>query len=260
VPIADSVNLTKAQIDGLEIAFRDGKRKTRLHLTDFMAENVQARDRSSRLLAALAAAFGGVFTCNANKTETTVGYSTLYGDLTGFLAPIADLWKGEVYQLARHLNEHVFQRDVIPAECFDLTPSAELNPAQNVDENKGDPLLYPYHDRLFASWVEGWQRATPEEILAWYQDGSLEKRLGYEGKVADLFPDARAFVADLERWWGQYQGLGVAKRIQAPPILAVKQQSCGCDHRESQMKPWFSRRYRELKKTIKTIAFSRPIG
>lgn len=255
VPIEASVKLTAAQIDGLEIASIDRARRERLHLSDLAQENIQARDRSARLLAALAAAFGGVFTCNANKSEMAVGYTTFYGDLGGWLANLADLWKGEVYQLARHLNEQLFRREIIPAACFTLTPSAELSPAQNVDQGRGDPLCYPYHDRLFASWVEWWERASPEEILAWYLDGTLESHLGYAGKVADLFPDARAFVSDLERWWGQYTGLSVAKRIQAPPVLAVKKRAFGFDHREAQMGVWLSRRYLELKaRALKTGA------
>lgn len=67
-----------------------------------MKENMQARDRSSRILAALSAAFGGIFTCNANKTETTVGYGTLYGDLAGAFAATADLWKYQIYDLGRN--------------------------------------------------------------------------------------------------------------------------------------------------------------
>jgi len=253
VPIEDGVRLTTSQVNGLAItspaiAGSDGSLRTRLVLNDFMVENVQARDRSSRLLAALAAAFGGVFTCNANKAEATVGYTTLYGDLAGYLAALADLWKGEVYALGRYLNETVFQREVIPAGCFDLTPSAELGLGQAVDQGLGDPLIYPYHDRLFASWVETWQRTTPEEILEWYLAGTLERQLGYEGKIADIFPSAREFIADLERWWRQYNGMGVAKRIQAPPVLAVKRRAFGFDHREAQMGVWFSERYLELKK------------
>ncbi len=247
-PIEESVRLTTAQVNGLAITSVDGSLHAQLALNDFMIENVQARDRSSRLLAALAAAFGGVFTCNANKAEATVGYTTLYGDLAGYLAALADLWKGEVYALGRYLNTEVFRQEVIPTECFDLTPSAELGPAQAVDEGLGDPLIYPYHDRLFASWVEAWQRATPEEILEWYLAGTLEQQLGYEGKLADLFPSAREFIADLEYWWRQYNGMGVAKRIQAPPVLAIKRQAFGLDHREAQMSVWFSDRYLELKK------------
>ncbi|MFH1970197.1 MAG: NAD(+) synthase [Verrucomicrobiota bacterium] len=246
-PIEESVRLTTAQVNGLAITSTDGSLRARLVLNDFMVENVQARDRSSRLLAALAAAFGGVFTCNANKAEATVGYTTLYGDLAGYLAALADLWKGEVYALGRYLNEVVFQREVIPAECFDLTPSAELGPAQAVDQGLGDPLIYPYHDRLFASWVEAWHRTTPEEIMEWYLAGTLEQQLGYEGKLVDLFPSAREFIADLEHWWRQYNGMGVAKRIQAPPVLAIKRRAFGFDHREAQMGAWFSGRYLELK-------------
>jgi NAD+ synthase (glutamine-hydrolysing) len=189
-----------------------------------------------------------VFTCNANKTEATVGYTTLYGDLAGYVANIADLWKGEVYALGRYLNASVFPAPVIPNGCFDITPSAELSSAQDVDKRMGDPLVYPYHDCLFRSWIEWWDRATPEEILEWYADGSLEQRLGYSGRIRDLFPDAGAFVADLERWWEQYQVMGVAKRIQAPPVLAVKRRAFGFDHRESQMGARYTRRYLDLKK------------
>ncbi len=250
LPIAEGCNLTKAQIDGLAISSPDGQLKKRLQLTDLMLENIQARDRSARLLAALAAAFGGAFTCNTNKAELMVGYSTLYGDLAGFLAPLADLWKGEVYQLARYLNEQVFQGPLIPEGCFQLRPSAELSPTQNVDAGGGDPLIYPYHDRLLASWSEAWPPATPEDILAWYREGCLEERLGYAGRVADLFPDARSFVADLERWWRQYLGLGVAKRIQAPPLLALKESSWRRAGRESQVPFWSSQNYESLKDQI----------
>jgi len=131
-----------------------------------------------------------------------------------------------------------------------VVPSAELSVAQDVDQQKGDPLVYPYHDRLFQSWVEWWNRATPEENLQGYADGVLEAQLGYEGKLSDLFPDAAAFVADLERWWNLYQGMGLAKRIQAPPILGIKRRVFGFDHRESQMGPRYTRAYTSLKAQI----------
>ncbi len=248
IPIEDSVKLTRAQVDGVDVWWPDGMK--RLALTDLLLENVQARDRSSRVLAAVAAAFGGVFTCNANKSEMTVGYTTLYGDLGGYLANLADLWKGEVYEFGRYLNEAVFRRAVIPEGSFAVVPSAELSPAQAVDEGKGDPLNYPYHDCLFRVWVEDWNRATPEEILEWYLEGTLEQHLGYSGKVKELFPTPLQFIADLERWWNHYQGLGLAKRIQAPPVLAVKRRAFGFDHRESQMGTRYTRRYEELKKQV----------
>jgi NAD+ synthase (glutamine-hydrolysing) len=213
-------------------------------------ENVQARDRSSRILAALSASFGAVFACNANKAEMTVGYSTLYGDLGGFLALLGDLWKSEVYALGRYLNDTVFGRPVIPEGIFTIVPSAELSESQAVDEGKGDPLIYPYHDRLFFSWVQRWNRATPEEILEWYSAGTLNAELGLDPAVTDayrLFPDAAAFVRDLERWWNLYGGIAVAKRVQAPPVLAVSSRAFGFDHREALGRPYYSGRYRELK-------------
>ncbi|MDI6773955.1 MAG: NAD(+) synthase [Verrucomicrobiota bacterium] len=247
LPIRESVRLTRRQINGRRIRASDRLPPQRLELSGFMTENVQARDRSSRVLAAIAAAFGGVFTCNANKSEATVGYTTLYGDLCGYLANIADLWKMEVYALGRHLNRAVYRRTIIPAGIFDLTPSAELSAAQNVDTGQGDPLFYPYHDRLFMSWVERWNRTTPEEILEWYAAGRLEKKLGYAGRIGKLFGTPDVFIADLERWWNRYQGMGLVKRIQAPPILAVKRRAFGFDHRESLMGARYTRRYLALK-------------
>lgn len=247
-PIEESVQLTRRQLEGLEAAWPGRSRA--LKVSDAVMENVQARDRVARVLSAVAASFGGVFTCNANKSELTVGYTTLYGDLGGYMANIADLWKGEVYALGRHLNQ---QGAVIPEGCFTVTPSAELSAAQAVDEGKGDPLIYPYHDCLFRSWVESWNRTTPEEILEWYQGGVLEQRIGYDGNVGKLFATPAAFVADLERWWNLYQGLGVAKRIQAPPVLAVKRRAFGFDHRESQMGARYTRRYEEMKAGMTTV-------
>lgn len=249
-PIADSIDLTVRQIDGLEASSADGSCRRTLRLSNFMLENVQARDRSSRVLAAAAAAFDGVFTCNANKSEATVGYTTLYGDLCGYLANIADLWKTEIYELAEYLNDQVFARQVVPEGSLKIVPSAELSDAQRVEDNKGDPLVYPYHDKLFCSWVERWDRVGPEEILEWYAAGRLEDELGFDGSVADHFAAPADFVEDLERWWNQYQGMGLVKRIQAPPVLAVKKRAYGFDHREAQIGPVYTRRYVELKKQL----------
>jgi NAD+ synthase (glutamine-hydrolysing) len=247
ISIEESVAVTLSQMNGLNIRSLDGTRQQTLTLSDFMQENVQARDRSSRILAALASAFGGAFTCNANKSEIAVGYTTLYGDLGGYLACIADLWKTQVYELADHLNQDVFGRELIPRGSINIVPSAELSSAQNVDEGRGDPLIYPYHDKLFKSWVEWWDRATPEDILTAYANGTLEEALEYEGSISDIFPTPEAFISDLERWWNLYQGMGIAKRIQAPPILAVKRRAFGFDHRESQMGPLYTDAYSTLK-------------
>ena len=246
IPIAPSVELTQSQLDNALFTHPNAGDK-KLTVSDFVLENIQARDRSSRILAGVAAAFGGAFTCNANKAEMTVGYSTLYGDLGGFLAALADLWKGEVYDLARFLNQEVFQRTVIPQGSIDIVPSAELSNAQDVDKDQGDPLNYPYHDALFKSWVERWNRATPEDNLQWYLEGTLSEQIGYTGDIHALFPTAESFIQDLERWWNLYQGMAIAKRIQAPPVLAVKRRAFGFDHRESQLGPRYTANYQQLK-------------
>ena len=143
VPIQESVDLTKSQLESLPVKNLADGTEWHLSISSFVLENIQARDRSARVLAGAAAAFGGGFTCNANKAETTVGYSTLYGDQSGFLAALADLWKYQVYDLARYLNDTVYGREVVPQGIIDLVPSAELSSAQNVDEGKGDPIKYP---------------------------------------------------------------------------------------------------------------------
>ena len=112
----------------------------------------------------------------------------------------------------------------------------------------GDPLVYPYHDYLLQAFVESWYKTSPEELLTWYAEGTLEGHLGCgKGLVEQLFPDAQAFIEDLERWWKLFCGLAVAKRIQAPPILSISKRAYGYDHREAQLKPFYSRKYNELK-------------
>ena len=251
IPIQPSVELTIRQLESATVENLFDGTTEQLSVSSFMAENIQARDRSARILGGLAAAFGGGFTCNANKAETTVGYSTLYGDQSGFLSALADLWKYQVYDLARYLNESVYRREVIPQETIDIVPSAELSDAQDVDKGQGDPLRYPYHDFLFRSFVERWQKATPQDILEWYDAGTLEKEIGCApGLVAKYFPTAKDFIDDLERWWNQFSGLAVAKRIQSPPILAVSRRAFGFDHREAQNGPYYTKKYKSLKATL----------
>ena len=239
VPIQESVDWTVKQLEerGIEVS-------------SFVKENIQARDRSSRILAAIAASVGGVFTCNANKAESTVGYATLYGDAAGFLSALADLWKYQVYDLARYMNEEIYGFKAIPQGIIDIVPSAELSTAQNVDEGKGDPLKYPYHDYLLKAFAEN--NSTPEDILKFYAEKSLERQIGCEAGLIDkYFPSAQDFITDLERWWRQFKGMGVAKRIQSPPILAVTEKPYGA-HSEPQNGVYFTQNYLELKKELLT--------
>ena len=248
VPIQEVVDFTVNQFEHTDVVDLTTQNVNHLTISSFVKENIQARDRSARILAGMSAAIGGGFTCNANKAETTVGYSTLYGDQSGFLAALADLWKHQVYDLARYLNKEVYKREVIPQGIIDIVPSAELTAEQVVDAGKGDPIKYPYHDYLFRSFVESWQKVTPEDILTWYSENTLEEHIGCEkGLVAKYFSTAKEFIADLERWWNLFTGMAIAKRIQAPPILAISRRAYGFDHRESQNGAYYTRAYKQLK-------------
>ncbi len=250
LPIQASVDNTIQQIETTSMINIDSGEETFLKISSFASENIQARDRSSRILAALASSFGGVFTCNANKTETTVGYATLYGDASGFLLSLADLWKHQIYDLAKYINEEAFDREIIPEDSISIIPSAELSSNQNVDEGKGDPIKYQYHDYLFRAFVECFEKITVEEILQWYIDGSLEKNIGCEqGLVKQYFKSDKGFIDDLEYWWGLFKGMSVAKRVQSPPMLVLSDSplaSC----RESQTQIYYSQKYLALKKSL----------
>ncbi|KLI54336.1 NAD+ synthetase [Brachyspira hyodysenteriae] len=249
VPIQESVDYTVKQLETSPI-IKEGK-EDHLKLSSFVIENIQARDRSSRVLSAIAASFGGVFTCNANKTETMVGYSTMYGDGAGFFACLADLWKYQIYGLANYVNKEVFKKEIIPEGTINIVPSAELSTAQAVDEGKGDPIKYDYHDYLFKFLMESWNRAILEDILEFYIEGNLEEKIGCKkGILKKYFKSGAEFVDDLERWWKQYMGMGISKRIQAPPILAVSRRSFGFGNRESQNRIYYTAKYLSLKNKI----------
>ena len=227
-----------------------------LQLSTLAKENIQARDRSSRILAGIASAVNGAFTCNGNKTEFTIGYATMYGDLAGFLAVTGDVWKTDVYALASYMNEHIFKHELIPQGSIDVVPSAELSDAQDVTQGLGDPLQYEYHDCLFRAFVEGTphtlphQRLTPEDILCAYEKGTLEHLLGLSHPVSHYFTSTDQFINDLERWWKSFNGLAVAKRIQSPPLFLISERAFGSDLSESQLKPYFSRTYHIIKERV----------
>ncbi|MEI0842375.1 NAD(+) synthase [Brachyspira pilosicoli] len=249
MPIQESVDYTIKQFETSPM-IKDGK-ESFLKVSSFVTENIQARDRSSRILAAIAASFRGVFTCNANKTETIVGYSTLYGDNAGFFACLGDLWKYQIYGLAKYVNDKVYKREVIPEGTINIVPSAELSTAQAVDEGKGDPIKYDYHDYLFKTMFESWKRIIPEDVLEWYIDGSLEEKIGCKkGLLKKYFKTDIEFIEDLEKWWKQYTGMAVSKRIQAPPILSISKRAFGNGSKEAQNGVYYTARYLQLKNEI----------
>jgi len=114
---------------------------------DVTEENIQARARGL-LLMAMSNKFGALLLTTGNKSEISVGYCTLYGDMCGGLAVISDLPKMKVYALARHMN---LDREVIPINTIEKPPSAELRPDQK-DEDSLPP--YPVLDGILRLYVE----------------------------------------------------------------------------------------------------------
>ena len=104
---------------------------------DITEENIQARIRST-LLMALSNKFGNILLNTSNKSETAVGYGTLYGDMSGGLSVLGDVYKTDVYCLARYFNS---EKEVIPENIITKPPSAELRPDQ-----KDTDSLPPYDD------------------------------------------------------------------------------------------------------------------
>jgi NAD+ synthase (glutamine-hydrolysing) len=173
---------------------------------------------------------------NSNKTEMAFGYTTLYGDMNGAIAPLGDLYKWEVYRLAQYINK-INKKEIIPREIFEIIPSAELSDKQNAAKGQGDPILYPYHDKLMRAFVEF--RKDPKEILEWYDKKIIEDEMILEkGLIKKYFKDRDQFKKDLEEKWKMYK-LSYFKRIQAPPIIAVSRRVFGYDLRESQNGAYF---------------------
>jgi NAD+ synthase (glutamine-hydrolysing) len=112
-------------------------------------ENVQARVRGL-IVMALSNKFGWLALATGNKSELSVGYATLYGDMAGGFALLKDVYKTDVFRLARHVNERA-GRELIPASTIERAPSAELRPDQR-DEDSLPP--YAGLDEVLEAYVE----------------------------------------------------------------------------------------------------------
>jgi NAD+ synthase (glutamine-hydrolysing) len=197
VPIDDAV----AEIEeSLAPSFGDLER-------DLTEENLQARVRAV-LLMALSNKFGWLVVATGNKSELSVGYATLYGDMAGGFALLKDVFKTDVFRLARHLNEHA-GLELIPQTIIDRAPSAELRTDQ-LDQDSLPP--YPELDRVLEAYVE--------------LDRSREELLtdGFDPEVVE------AALAMIDR--AEY------KRRQAPPGVKLRPKAFGRDRRTPITNRW----------------------
>ena len=174
---------------------------------DLTEENVQARVRGT-LLMALSNKFGWLLVATGNKSELSVGYATLYGDMAGGFALLKDVFKTDVFRLSRYLNERA-GRELIPVSIIERPPSAELRPDQR-DEDSLPP--YAQLDRVLEAYVE--------------EDRSLEE-LSADGFDADVVGRAVAMIDRAEY-----------KRRQAPPGVRLRPKAFGRDRRTPITNRW----------------------
>ncbi len=123
---------------------------------DTADQNIQARIRGN-ILMALANKNNWLVLATGNKSESAVGYCTLYGDTIGALAPIGDILKTDVYKIANHLNKNNI---IIPQAIIDKTPSAELKPNQ---KDQDDLPSYEVLDKIITAYIE--EESTPQNIV-----------------------------------------------------------------------------------------------
>ncbi len=163
-------------------------------------ENLQARIRGN-LVMALSNKFGWLVLTTGNKSEMSVGYATLYGDMAGGFAVIKDIFKLLVYRLVRWRNEQA-ERELVPASVIERPPSAELRPDQ-LDEDSLPP--YETLDRILEAYVE--------------RDEGIDALVA-QGLPEDLVLDVVRLVDRAEY-----------KRRQAPPGIRVSTKAFGRDRR-----------------------------
>lgn len=134
---------------------------------DVTEENLQSRSRGA-LLMALSNKFGHVVLPTGNKSEMAVGYATLYGDMCGGFAPLKDVYKQQVYQLARYRNTLGL---VIPERVLTRAPSAELRADQRDDDS-----LPPYDvlDAILQRYVES-QRSIPDLLAEGFDEADVRR-------------------------------------------------------------------------------------
>ncbi len=131
-------------------------------------ENIQSRTRGN-LLMAIANKFGYILLNTSNKSELSTGYGTLYGDMAGGLSVLGDVYKIQVYALARYINK---EKEIIPVNIIDKEPSAELRPNQKDSDSLPE---YNVLDKVLYQYIE--RRQSPKDIVAIGIDEALVKRI-----------------------------------------------------------------------------------
>lgn len=161
-------------------------------------ENIQARIRGTVVMA-MSNKFGYILLNTSNKSECAVGYGTLYGDMCGAIGVIGDVYKTQVFQLARYINK---EREVIPVNTIVKPPSAELRPDQKDSDSLPD---YDILDKILYEHIELKQGTTA--LIAKGFDETLVKRILKMVNIAEF------------------------KRYQTPPILRVSPKAFGMGRR-----------------------------
>jgi NAD+ synthase (glutamine-hydrolysing) len=161
-------------------------------------ENIQSRSRAI-LLMAMCNKFGYILLNTSNKSEAAVGYGTLYGDMCGGISVIGDVYKTQVFELARYINR---EREIIPENSIVKPPSAELRPGQKDSDSLPE---YDILDKVLAEYIE--HRCSAAEII----------KMGYDEVTVH-----RAI---------KLINLAEHKRYQTPPILRVSPKAFGMGRR-----------------------------
>ncbi len=161
-------------------------------------ENLQARIRANFLMA-FSNKFGYILLNTSNKSETAVGYGTLYGDMCGGLSVLGDLYKTEVYELAYYINRN---ENIIPENIISKPPSAELRPGQKDSDSLPE---YGLLDKILDAYITHFR--SPAEIVKMGFDAEIVK------KVLEL--------VNSSEW----------KRHQTPPILRISPKAFGFGRR-----------------------------
>ncbi len=166
--------------------------------SDIAEENIQARSRGV-ILMALSNKFGYILLNTSNKSESAVGYGTLYGDMNGGLSVIGDVYKIQAYELSRYINR---KGEIIPENIITKEPSAELRPDQKDSDSLPD---YEILDEILYQYIE--KRKSPKELVG----------MGFEKSLVDRIL--------------KLVNTNEYKRYQTPPMLRISTKAFGMGRR-----------------------------